>query len=975
MTGAVRCRILGPLTVAVDGTAVGLGGPRPQLLFATLLLDADRVVGPDQLIAGIWGDEPPSSARALLSVHVSALRKAFAAAGCAADVIETVGSGYRVDSAVVEVDAQVAERRVDAARTAVEAGRHGEAVADFEAALALWHGRVLDGLSSPPVRAGAHRLAELRLAVTEEWAEQALLLGRYADVADEISGVLDEQPLRERARAQLMRALAGLGRRDEALAVYARGRDLLAEEQGLEPGATLTELMDAIRDGTWSRPASVAGDRVRPAQLPPPVGHFAGRGGDLAALDALLDRPGGHLSLAVVSGAAGNGKTALALQWAHQVADRFCDGQLFADLRGYDPAAEPVPPTAVLEGFLRALGLSGDRLPETLQERAALFRSTVSGRRMLILLDNAASALQVRSLLPGSDTCCVVVTSRRRLEGLVAADGALSVPLEMLPTTEAVALLREAIGAARLASEQVDTTELAALCGGLPLALRVVAARVTAAPEGTARQVVERLTGARHQLDQLDQFSQDGVRLRDSFELSYLDLPDVARSAFRRLGLVDTPGGFAAWLVAALLDYTVADGEDLCEELVDAQLLQPLGTDLTGNARYRFHDLVRLFARERAEAEEDTATRDAALARVFGALLGMADQLRAVEYGDANAVALRGDAPSWIPVDCVATDALRWFEGERSNLVAAVAQCAARDWHELSWDLVVRWLFMFEARAYYDDWQQVTEQALRTCRRAGSARGTASMLYSLGVLELNRRRFDDAIGPLTEAMGIFERAGDPRGRAATVRHLATVQLFRGDHDPGMRGLELARDLYAQLGDEVAEATTLGHLAHAHMLEERLDVAEAMLDRALARARTSTRTRVQLLKRMVEVYWRQGRAPEAVAVGERALHMVRVAGDEVGEAYVLHALGEAHAALDATADAEHLLRAGLDIARRVGERLIEGRLLLALGRLGTTDAKGLLTAAVSVFAELGAATWRAAATEELAAYGGSMPRGR
>ncbi|MQA04233.1 MAG: hypothetical protein GEV07_16400 [Streptosporangiales bacterium] len=299
MSRTVRCRILGPLAAEVAGAEVDLGGPRPRSLLAGLLLDVDRVVDPESLIAAIWGDRPPASARALLSVHVSALRKAFVAAGCADEVIETVGSGYRVRSDTVALDAHLAAQRIETARSAAGAGRHGDAEETFRAALDLWHGPVLDGLCSPPIRAGAQRLAELRLAAAEEWAELALLLGHLDAVADALPAVLAEQPLRERARAQLMLALARLGRKADALEVYEQGHQLLVEEQGLEPGAVLTDLRNAIDDDalpTQLAGAAAAVDSYRLVELPPAVPHFTGRQTDLAVLDSLLDhsttRPG-----------------------------------------------------------------------------------------------------------------------------------------------------------------------------------------------------------------------------------------------------------------------------------------------------------------------------------------------------------------------------------------------------------------------------------------------------------------------------------------------------------------------------------------------------------------------------------------------------------------------------------------------------------------------------------------------------------
>ncbi|WP_165977029.1 AfsR/SARP family transcriptional regulator [Nonomuraea diastatica] len=696
---------------------------------------------------------------------------------------------------------------------------------------------------------------------------------------------------------------------------------------------------------------------VRPAQLPPAVSAFVGRTPLIRMLDRLTrpDRDG--LPVAVISGAAGVGKTSLALRWAHEVASRFPDGQLFTNLHGYDRDRRSAEPSAVLERLLRALGVPGKAVPPALEERTALFRSTLDGKQVLVLLDNAESAAQVRPLLPGTPGCCVIVTSRRRLEGLTVSHGALQVPLDVLTEQESVELLERVVGAERVSAEQEAATRLAKLCDRSPLPLRIAAAKLTVRPQWSLAEMAERLADEH---DRLDQLSRGDFEVRASIELSCRELSERAALAFRWLAMVETPCGFAPWLAAALLDTSVEDAEQLLEQLVDAQLLQPLGSDGAGQPRYRFHDLIRLFAREQAEDGGPPGAARAALRRAFSGLLGLAERARDLRFGHRYSRVPRGDEPRWLPDEAalavVLSDPLAWLESERLTLVAAVSQCAELGLADLSRDLVASYVHLFESRAYFADWHAVAAKAFDACRAASHLPGQAAMLYSIGALNLALRRLPQATEFLCAALGLFEQLADVPSQAIVLRHLGTVHLTQGDLCRGKAEIERALELFEQVGDAMALAHGLGFLSHVHMLEGRLEEAARLLDRALAISTRRALGEAQLLKRRAEVRRRQGLHAEAVRDGEQALAMTIDLNDLVGQAYALHALGEARLGCGELVAAAADLHQALRIARQVGDRLIEGRILLALGHLEDEESIGCLRQAADIFAGIGSTGW-------------------
>jgi DNA-binding SARP family transcriptional activator len=496
----VEFRVLGPFEVRENGRTVDIGSPKHRVLLATLLLQPGRTVPVEALAEAIWDAGPPDNPRRVVQVYVARLRKLLASVA-GEDIIVTDLDGYRMDVRPGQVDLGRFQQCLRRAREAARRGDLNEEAAALAAALAQWRGEPFVGVSSDRLRHEVvPRLREQRLHAVERRLEVDLRRGRHAESVGELQALTARYPLRERLWALLMEALYLGGRRAEALEVYQRARRRLADDVGLDPGEELRSLHTKVLDGR-SRSAGSAVPPV-PRQLPLDVPAFVGRAAELAKLDALLAGPGdpAATTVSVLSGTAGIGKTALAAHWARQVADHFPDGQLWANLRGHDPRAA-VPSGPVLERFLRALGVRDVDLPRDLDEQAALYRSLMDGRRMLLLLDNAGSAEQVRPLLPGAPGSHVLITCRARLAGLVAAEGARPLTLDVLTPEESRRLLAARLGAHRLAAEPDAVAEMIRLCAGVPLALTRAAARAATDPGRPLHTVAAELPARRRGSD------------------------------------------------------------------------------------------------------------------------------------------------------------------------------------------------------------------------------------------------------------------------------------------------------------------------------------------------------------------------------------------------------------------------------------------------------------------------------------------
>ncbi|MGP3916937.1 BTAD domain-containing putative transcriptional regulator [Nonomuraea sp. 10N515B] len=604
----MRLGILGPLALTVKGEPVQLSSTKQRILLSTLAAHAGRNVSVQRLMESLW-ESPPASAAENLRTYLYHLRRALGDL----DRIARDPGGFRLVVRPGEVDAETFEEFAREGDRALADGRPARASEAYAKGLALWRGPAFGDLADLPlVRRSVLRLTEARLRVVEQRITADLDLGRHAGLIAELTALVVDHPLRERLRAHLMLALHRSGRRADALRVYREGRQILVRELGMEPGPELGRVHEAIlrEDVALGRQSATVRlsrpDRPLPAQLPADIAVFVGRQHELAELD-LLTQDLRVPVLVGLTGLAGVGKTALALRWAHSAGHRFPDGKLFVDLRGYGEDLRPLSPGQALDRFLRALGVR--RVPDDPDERAALLRSVLSGRRVLIVLDNAREAAQVRPLLPGSPGSAVLVTGRNRLDGLAAGDGAHLVRLTGLNSRDSLALLAAHSGPD---ADSPTLERLATLCAGLPLALRTTAARLSADVHLSARELADRLAVDGRRLDEL---SHGDVRVRTGFAATYATLTAPAAALFHGLGLLMVPD-FPAGLGAALLGIDAESATTLLRELVDAHLLEVAGKDDTGTTRYRFHDLVRLYARERAVADGNAPQdRGTAIAR------------------------------------------------------------------------------------------------------------------------------------------------------------------------------------------------------------------------------------------------------------------------------------------------------------------------------------------------------------------------
>jgi DNA-binding SARP family transcriptional activator len=617
---ALRVQLLGPVRAWRGEQELELGGPRRRALLG-MLANARHAVSRGELIDGLWGTQPPTSAENSVHVHIAGLRRVLEprrARRAPSQLLTAVGPGYRLRLEPGTLDTEVLERHVADARR-VAADDPAAAARALDAALGLWQGATLAGIPGPWADIERARLDELRQTATADHIDIMLALGGHHQALAELAALIRQYPLRERFHGQLMLALYRCGRQADALAAFGHARRVLADELGVEPGPELRRLQERILAadaGLDPEPAggpAIGGRAQIPRELPADVDRFTGRTAELAELDRLLTADGspgpagpagsvlstGPPVICAVAGTAGVGKTALAVHWAHRVRDAFPDGQLYVDLRGYDPG-EPVPAADALARFLRALGVPGQDIPADSPERAARYRSLLDGRRALVVLDNAASVEQVRPLLPGTPSCVVVVTSRDSLAGLVARHGARRLGLGLLPLGGAVSLLRELIGE-RVDADAAAAVALACQCAHLPLALRVAAELAAARPDLKLARLAGELADEQRRLDLLDAGGDPRTALRAVFSWSYRRLPADAAQAFRLAGV--HPGSdLDAHAVAALTGASAEQAGDLLRQLARGHLVYP-----TAPGRYAMHDLLRAYAASLADAAGEAA--------------------------------------------------------------------------------------------------------------------------------------------------------------------------------------------------------------------------------------------------------------------------------------------------------------------------------------------------------------------------------
>jgi DNA-binding SARP family transcriptional activator len=933
--------LLGPVEVRIGPRSMPLFGRRQRRTLAALLLDADRVVQVDRLVDVVWDVAPPSTARRQIQDLVTRLRRDLTTAGAARDTIVTAGGGYVLRLDGHELDTRRFTALVEAANRIAQ-NDHAAAAADLRAALELWRGPAMAGSSDGALAPAAAALNERRLAVWEDVLRIELDLGRHRDLIGELAALVDQQPYRESAVGLLMLALSRDGRQAEALAAYEALRRRLADELGIDPGGDLQRTHRAIlrSDAHGSSPAD--GARVAPvvpAQLPADVTPFTGRAEQIGRLDALVPGQDGRPNAVVISaiaGAAGIGKTALAVHWAHRVRAAFPDGQLYVNLSGYAPAP-PVRPIAALTRLLNTLGVAPEHVPDHVEEAAALYRSHLAGRRILVVLDNAGHADQVRPLLPGSGGCLALITSRDSLRGLIARDGAHRLTLDALTPAESRALLATLVGPERVDAEPAAADELARLCAHLPLALRIAAAILADHPERSiAGYAAELRAGDRLAALQVD--GDERAAVRAAFDLSYAVQPDAARRVFRLLGLV--PGAdIGTEAAAALAGIPTGHAGALLRQLTDAHVI-----DQTAPGRYALHDLLRLYAAERAAAEDSRAERESAIGRLYEYYLNRADAGAVRLYPEKLRLPLPGPrSSSPLPVAPAFADhgeALAWLDAERPNLVAAVAHAAEHGPRSAAWLLADILRGYFWLRMYTLDWRSVATAALAAATAEGDLNGQAAARLSLADSMMLQSRYADAIAHYRRALVLHRRSGSLRGQSTALGNLGNVYWRSGRLRTAAEHFAEGLALDRQTGWLAGQGVKLGNLGSVYRALGRLDQSVEHHTQALAidRASGSASGEAIELADLGEAYHALGRFDEAAAHVARALELQREIGDRVSEAESLRILAAIHR--DTGRSGLDLAIAALELAQATGERRIEADALNTLAtihhRLGRDD---------------------------------------
>ena len=976
----MQFRLLGPLEVWDGDERIDLGGAKQRALLALLLLNANRTVRRTQVIDWLWDVAPPRTAGDLVLEYVSRLRRALrrcrTAEGSSQRLL-THASGYLLQVEPDESDLDRFERLVDQAHQAIAAHDLDVATGTLRQALGLWRGPALANLPlSLAVGAESARLEEARLMALEERLEVDLALDRHAQLVGELEALVASYPNRECLRRQLMLALYRSGRKAEALTVYRDTRQMLVQELGLEPSLALQQLERAILRAdpalepvppTASTTLDEPGPRSGPCELPPDVDDFTGRQAAVAEVQQLLEEEQATaIVISAIAGKAGVGKTALAVHVAHRLRASFPDGQLYVNLRGAE--AQALDPTDVLARFLRALGIEGGVIAEGLEARVQQYRARLADRRVLVVLDNAASEAQVRPLLPASHGCVALVTSRCWLSGLEAAH---LLALEVLQPGQAVELLAKLAGPGRVAAEPQAAQAIVGLCGYLPLAVRIAGARLASRPHWRLALLAERLADERRRLDEL---KAGDLEVRASVALSYQGRNQDERRLFRLLGLLAGPS-FPAWVAVALLRVELAAAEGLLERLVDAQLVESAGQDQAGQLRYRLHDLLRVFAVERLNAEEPAQTRRAALEGALQAYLALAEGAATVlepsgleRYGSDPARGQHIDHPMATTVE---HDPLGWFEAERPSLIAAVEQaCHAGLW-ELAWRLADTLGSFFQLRAHWDDWQHTHALALTAARQAGDRDAEGCILVSLGDLHGYRYRTDDAICCVQQSLAAFRETGNRRGELQCLLSLGEMWRVQGRFDDATALLEQGLAGFQELGVRSWEALAFFYLGDVHCQQGRLGAALAYLEQSLTvmRAIGDRSWEAPILRRLGLAHGLQGRFGEADACLNQSLALVRAVGDCHGEAYVLQSLGEVRHKQGRLGSAASWLRQSLTLARATGDRGAEAYALCTLGEVRRQqgrlkEAAGCLERSLATFHDIGFRPWEARALNSL-----------
>ncbi|TDV52496.1 AfsR/SARP family transcriptional regulator [Actinophytocola oryzae] len=959
----VRVQVLGPVRAWRNGRELDLGPPGRRAVLGFLVLARGRALPRTELVDALWGSRPPPSATNIIQTHVKHLRRMLDPerdAYARSQSLPTVGEGYALRVPPDHVDLERFHGLVRTADETQRADRHEQAATALAEALRLWHGPPMADLPAFSSHPAVLALVAARRDAVLAYARVMIETGRAADVSAAVAEEAAAQPLDETLAATLMRVYAAAGQRAKAFAVYDATRRTLATELGVDPGQDLAEVHATL---VRQEPRAVRPKAAPvPAELPADVAGFTGRATELSALDRLLAEPGAGMPICAVSGTAGVGKTALVLHWAQRVRDRFPDGQLYLDLRGYDPD-QPMPVTEALARLLEALGVPGHGVPLTEDGRIARYRTEIADRRMLVVLDNAASVEQVRGLLPGTPSCFVVVTSRDSMAGLVALHGSHRLGLAPLSPDDAKTLLHELVGE-RAALDPAAAGDLVEQCARLPLALRVAAELAVTRAVTPLAHLAGELRDRQRRLRLLNAGGDPRAAVRTVLSWSYRHLPESAARLFRVLGR--HPGAdLDVHAAAALAGLAPEDTHELLDRLTRAHLVV-----LDSHGRYGMHDLLRAYAVELSAAMDSDVDRAAGMVRLLDHYLATTAAAMDLLYPKEG----RHRTGTTPPVAVVPPDPRSWLDAERRNLVAACAHAATRGLagHAVS---LANTLYRYLEGGHHADALAVHTSGLRAAKESGDRAGEAHALTNLGAVYRLLGQYDPATDRLTQALELHRATGDRHGEARTLSNLGIVEDRLGQYEPASRHLSEALDryrelanpygiaavltnlgglclrpdnyakaarylteaaqLFRELGDRTGEASALSNLGDADMNLGRYRQAEKHLDAALILFQDMKHRYGQAiaLSNLGTVQTRLGRHDLAVEQLNAALLLFRETGHRYGEASVLNSLGEAlHAAGLPEALAHHT--AALRIATETGDKDEQDRAKTAMANLTT-----------------------------------------
>ncbi|MET9437884.1 BTAD domain-containing putative transcriptional regulator [Streptomyces sp. NPDC006551] len=917
----LRFGVLGPVRAWRAGEALPSGSPQQRALLAALLLRDGRTATAAELIDAIWGDDPPSQALAAVRTYASRLRKILPPG-----VLVSESGGYAVRTHHSALDLNVAGDLAAEAEKLRAAGDRGEARARINKSLGLWDGEALASVPGPYAETQRVRLEEWRLQLLETRLDMDLEAGAHAEAVSELTALTAAHPLRERLRELLMLALYRSGRQAEALAVYADTRRLLADELGVDPRPELSRLQQRIlqADAELARPVEEPAPAPvvsRPAQLPATVPDFTGRAAFVRELgDRLATAEGSVMAVSALAGIGGVGKTTLAVHVAHEARPHFPDGQLYVDLQG--AGARAAAPETVLGAFLRALGTPDSAIPDSLDERAALYRSTLDGRRILVLLDNARDAAQIRPLLPGTAGCAALVTSRIRMVDLA---GAHLVDLDVMSPEEALQLFTRIVGVERVSAEREAALDVVAACGFLPLAIRIAASRLAARRTWTVAVLAAKLADERRRLDELQA---GDLAVKATFELGYGQLEPAQARAFRLLGLADGPD-ISLPAAAAVLDLPAQDTEDLLEALVDTSLLESAAP-----GRYRYHDLVRLYARACAERDEQPPVeRERALSRLLDFYLSTASRVYAIERpGDRLVDHLEPTEYEGLTF----TDrhaAQDWLYAEANCLLARVRQSAGAGTLRRAVDLLWAALDLAESGANSKEYEAVAAGLRDAAARAGDTRAEGRAAITLAYVHHVSGRFDQADQEAREAMRLAETVEDRLPQCWAANTLGVMAVYRNRYAEGEQFLNRAIDAFRECQDGPGEASALCNLSRIHLVTGRTASAVSlarqgadMYDR-MGHALKGANGRYAMGVALTQ----SGQLSEASESLAAALEVFRDSRQRLWEGMTLFRLAEVEVAGRRFAQAASQAEMALTVLRDVGGDWRRGNVLTVLGR--------------------------------------------